>query len=90
MTIILMENVPEKIRGECTRYLLEVKTGVFLGNISKVVRDILWEHICKSCTNGNAVMAYSASNEQSFELEMYGNPHYRVIDLDGIKLIQHQ
>ena len=90
MTIIVMESVSEKIRGECTRYLLEIKPGVFLGSITKIVRELLWQQICDSCTDGGAIMAYSASNEQGFNLQIYGNTNYQVIDMDGLKLIQHQ
>jgi CRISPR-associated protein Cas2 len=83
-----MENVPESLRGECTRFMLEIKAGVFLGSISAAVRELLWEKVKANCDEGGAVLAYSAQKEQGFELEMWGNPHRTVIDLDGIFLIK--
>ena len=88
MTVIVMENVPESLRGECTRYLLEVKAGVFLGSITAVVRDFLWKTVCNRCGQGGAILIYSYPNEQGFVLEMQGNPRRKVIDLDGLSLIQ--
>ncbi|MCH4207397.1 MAG: type I-E CRISPR-associated endoribonuclease Cas2e [Solobacterium sp.] len=88
MTIIVMDNVSTSTRGECTKYLLEVKTGVFVGNITSVVRELVWQKIQRNCANGGAILIYSMANEQGYELEMFGDPRKKVIDLDGIKLIQ--
>lgn len=83
-----MENVPESLRGECTRYLLEIKAGVFVGSITAIVRELLWETVCARCQEGGAILIYDYPNEQGFVLEMHGNPHRKVIDLDGLSLIQ--
>lgn len=90
MVLITMENVPESLRGECTRYLLEIKAGVFLGSISAAVRELLWEKVKERCGDGGAVLAYSAQTEQGFMLEMWGNPRRKVVDLDGLFLIQYK
>jgi CRISPR-associated protein Cas2 len=83
-----MENVSESLRGECTRFMLEIKAGVFLGSISAAVRELLWEKVKEGCDSGGAVLAYAAQTEQAFKLEMWGNPHRTVIDLDGVFLIE--
>ena len=90
MVLISMENVSESLRGECTRYMIEIKAGVFLGTISASVRDLLWEKVKDGCVEGGAVLAYSARTEQGFMLEMWGNPRRKVEDLDGIFLIKTQ
>ncbi len=87
MTMIVMENVPEGLRGECTRFLLELKAGVFLGTVSATVRTLLWEKIKEECRSGGAILVYSYPNEQGFVLEMWGDPRRKVVDLDGISLI---
>ena len=33
MVVIVIDNAPEKLRGELTRWLLETKPGVFVGKI---------------------------------------------------------
>lgn len=90
MVLITMENVTERLRGECTRYLLEIKTGVFLGTINAPVRELLWKKIIESNDAGGAVMAYSAQTEQGFSLKMHGNPRKKVVDIDGLFLIETQ
>ena len=83
-----MENVTERLRGECTRYLLEIKTGVFLGTINATVRELLWKKITESGDAGGAVLAYSAQTEQGFLLKMHGNPRKKVVDIDGLLFIE--
>ena len=34
MVVLTMDSASESLRGECTRYLIEIKTGVFIGTIS--------------------------------------------------------
>jgi len=90
MVMITMENVTERLRGECTRFLLEVKTGVFLGTINATVRELLWKKITESGEAGGAVLAYSSQTEQGFSLVMHGDPKKKVKDIDGIFLIETQ
>ncbi len=89
MTVILMENVPEALRGHCTRFMLEVKAGVFLGTVTATVRDLLWERVCGQCGQGAAILIYSYPNEQGFELKMHGTPRRSVADFDGLYLIKN-
>ena len=83
-----MENAPIGLRGELTRWLLEIKAGVFVGNISASVRDKLWEKVLGKEDDTSALMLFSAKNEQGFDIKMSGEPHRSVIDIDGLKLIK--
>lgn len=42
MVVIVLEKVPRGLRGELTRWLVELDTGVFVGQLSATVRDLLW------------------------------------------------
>ncbi len=88
MVIFTLDAAPSAIRGELTRWFLELKPGVFVGNVNKRIRELLWERICKTVNVRGAVMVFSTNNEQGFELEIYGSPGRTVIDLDGIQLIK--
>ena len=90
MTLITMENVPESLRGECTRFLIEIKAGVFLGTISAAVRSLLWKKVKENAQSGVAILAYSYPNEQGFVLEMHGDPRRKIVDIDGLDLIQNR
>ncbi len=47
MTVLVMDRVAESVRGELTRWFLELKPGVFVGTVNARVRSLLWERICK-------------------------------------------
>lgn len=88
MVVIIMENVPESLRGELTRWMLEAKAGVFVGTISAAVRDRLWVKVCKGAKGGGVLLIYSSNTEQGFVMESYGDPRRNVIDLEGIFLVK--
>ncbi len=88
MTILVMENVSASLRGECTRWMLEVKAGVFIGTISAAVRDRLWEMVKSRAENGSCLLAYTTNNEQGYRMELCGDPKRGIVDLDGLQLIK--
>lgn len=88
MVVIVMENGSPRLRGELTRWVLEAKPGVYVGNVSAMVRERLWKKICGEKPEVNALLIYSASCEQGFRMEMHGDPRRRVIEMEGIQLIK--
>lgn len=86
MVVFVMTNVSESIRGALTRWVMEVKAGVFVGNINKTVRDSLWDKLKKENVS-NALMIYNFNNEQGFNIEMLGEPYRYVKDYEGILLV---
>lgn len=87
MTVIVMECAPESVRGELTRWFLELKPGVFVGNVNVRIRELLWKRICETDAATGSVMFFSAPNEQGFEMKVFGDPKRKVIDFEGIQLI---
>ena len=90
MVVMILEKVPESLRGELTRWMLEVSTGVFIGSLSASVRDLLWEKCVKRAVTGRCCQAYRMNNEQGFEVRMAGDSVRNAIDLDGLTLITEQ
>lgn len=88
MIVITMTNCPPKLRGDLTKWLFEIDTGVYVGNVSARVREAIWERICENIGDGRATMVYSAKNEQHLEFRTH-NTTWRVRDLDGIKIMMH-
>ena len=88
MVIITMDNAVERLKGECSRYMMEIKAGVFVGTMSSVVRDRLWNTIVESGDAGGAVMVFSAPTEQGFLIRTVGDPDRAVVDIDGLFLIK--
>lgn len=88
MVVLLLESVPARMRGELSRWMIEPRVGVFVGNISAMVRDKLWEHLVKQEPTGGLMMLYSAKTEQGFAIRVSGDTTRRVVDMEGLFLIQ--
>lgn len=87
MMMIVLQNVPKRLRGELTRWLLEPFPNVFIGHVSARVRDFLWEKCKKECKNGGVVQAWNTNNEQHFTMRMDGNLKRSVVDMEGLQLV---
>jgi len=84
MVVFILERVPVSVRGELTRWTLELKAGVFIGNISALVRDLLWEKIGASLRGGSAVLIQSSDGEQGFAIRYSGEPSSKMRDFEGL------
>ena len=81
-----MTNCPPKLRGDLSKWLCEINTGVYVGQVSARVREAIWDRICENVGDGQATMVYSFANEQRFEFRTH-NTTWKVRDFDGIKLM---
>ncbi len=52
MMVLVLERVPPSLRGELTRWLLELRAGVFVGTVSALVRERLWQLACERMGEG--------------------------------------
>ncbi len=59
MIVIALSCCPNKLRGDLTKWLMEIDTGVYVGQVSARVRDGLWNRVCENAGRGKAVMVYS-------------------------------
>ena len=87
MVVMILEKVPKSLRGELTRWMLEVSTGVFAGSMSATVRDLLWEKCVEKSRAGRCCQLYRTNNEQGFAIRMHGDSNRQVTDFDGLMLI---
>ena len=87
MVVLVTEGLKPGFRGELTKWLLEAKSGVFVGTVSAAIRDILWDKVAEQ-TVGSAVLIYSSDTEQGFGMRMCGTPTRSVVDIEGILLIK--
>ncbi len=86
MTIIVVANCPPALRGDLTKWLIEVNTGVYVGNVSARVREELWKRVREHIRTGQATLVYSANNEQNMEFRVHNTVRVPV-DYDGITLM---
>jgi CRISPR-associated protein Cas2 len=87
MIIVYITNSPYSLKGELSKWLSEINTGVYIGKVSATVRDDLWNRICKYVKDGQATMVYSTNNEQGFAFKVH-NTSWNPIDYDGITLMK--
>lgn len=86
MTVIVLTACPAGLRGDLTRWLLEIAPGVFVGHVSSRVRERIWVRIKAFAKSGRAIMVYSAANEQHMAFEVH-QPDWQPVDCDGLELI---
>ncbi len=87
MLVIVVENVPSRLRGRLAIWLLEIRAGVYIGNYSKRVREHIWEQVKVGLGDGNAVMAWRVNNEAGFDFVTLGVNRRIPVELDGAKLV---
>lgn len=87
MLVIVLENAPPRLRGRLAIWLLEIRAGVYVGNYAAKVREYIWEQIGEGIEDGNAVMAWRASNEAGFDFVTLGQNRRIPVDVDGAKLV---
>ena len=86
MVLLLLERVKPSLRGMLTRWLLQPRAGVFVGNVSAMVREKLWERVLREKGTGAVIMIYSSNTEQGFAIRTYGKTTRRIEDFDGLLL----
>jgi CRISPR-associated protein Cas2 len=87
MLVIVVENVPPRLRGRLGTRLLEVRAGVYVGKASRRLRERIWEEITVGLGSGNAVMVWRVATEQGFDLQTAGTNRREPVDWQGLRLV---
>ena len=87
MTVIVTEAIPPRLRGRLAIWLLEVRAGVFIGDISRRVRETLWHYMEADLGDGNIVMAWATNTESGFDFQTMGANRRIPVDFDGLRLV---
>lgn len=86
MIVLVLSACPVGLRGYLTRWLLEVSAGVFVGKVSRRVRERIWERTTQQVKTGRAILVYSARTEQGLGFATHGH-HWEPVDVEGISLM---
>lgn len=86
MVVVTLTDCPPRLRGDLSKWLLEINTGVYVGKVSARVREELWERICENILHGRATMVYNTNNEQGMAFRVH-NTTWKPIDFEGITLM---
>ncbi len=85
---MMVERVPTSLKNALSRWLIEPRTGVFIGNPSARVRDELWEKALVAAPEGTALQIWSAKTPQGFTYRQHNTKDREFIDLEGLSLIR--
>ncbi len=88
MVVMVLETVPVSLRGELTRWLVEPHPGVFVGQVSAMVRDRLWTKCTQRKHKGGVVQVWSTNTEQGFRMRAFGATRREIVDFEGLQLVR--
>lgn len=87
MIVLCVTNCPPALRGDLSKWMNEVNTGVYVGKLNAKVRDELWDRVCDHIKNGQATMVYSTNNEQGYAFRTH-HTAWIPVDYEGITLMK--
>ena len=87
MVVLVLTACPPGLRGDVSRWLLEIAPGVFVGRLSARVRELLWDRVVTLVKGGRAIMVCSARNEQHLAFKVH-QPDWQPVDCEGVELIR--
>lgn len=86
MIVLVLAACPAGLRGQLTRWLLEISPGVFVGRVSTRVRELLWSRVKELSREGRAIMVFQARNEQRLDFLVHRSD-WVPVDREGVRLI---
>jgi CRISPR-associated protein Cas2 len=87
MLVIVVENAPPRLRGRLAIWLLEVRAGVYVGKVSRRIREMIWDSVEVGLEGGNAVMVWTTNTESGFDFVTLGANRRIPVEMEGIKLV---
>ncbi len=86
--VLISPAIPDHVRGYISRFLIEPRPNIFVGNCSPRVRDAIWERVCSVDGSRNVTLVHSApQEEQGFNMWFHGPDSPESVDLDGLLLV---
>lgn len=85
--VVNAEAIPDHLRGYTSRFLVQIAPNLFVGKVSRLVADALWEDLCSHASTGQITMVRSTANyETGFEILSHGGNGVDIHDFDGVQL----
>lgn len=86
LTVITLKKSPPSLRGDLTKWMQEISTGVYVGNFNTKIREKLRARVVESVGSGEATMTYAYRNEIGYKFETH-NSNRIPMDFEGIPLV---
>jgi CRISPR-associated protein Cas2 len=86
MMVLVLSACPAGLRGHLTRWLLEISPGVFVGNVTRRVRELMWEETVANIHGGRAILVWQSNTEQRLSFLVHGH-QWEPTDFEGLTLM---
>lgn len=95
MTTVVTRDVPARFRGFLASVMLEIAPGVYVApKQTKAVRERVWKVLSEwydASGQGALVMTWRDNNQPGqLAIQNLGDPPKKIVDLDGVLLVQHE
>ena len=80
--------MPTSLRNTLSRWLIEPRAGLFVGNPSARIHDELWKKIVSKAPEGSALQIWSAQTTQGFAYRQHNPIHREMVTIDGLNLVR--
>ncbi|MFB9777953.1 type I-E CRISPR-associated endoribonuclease Cas2e [Brevibacterium otitidis] len=87
MIVLVLSACPQGLRGSLTKWMYEVTSGVFVGNVSARIRHQLWDEVHEHAGTGRAILIWSSDGEQRMRFAVKDHS-WIPVDLDGLTLMR--
>lgn len=85
-TVITLTRTPPSLRGDLSKWMQEIATGVYVGNFNVRIRERLWERVLENIGSGEATISYEKRNEIGYHFKSFQTER-EMIELEGIPLV---
>lgn len=86
LTVVTLTNAPNSLRGDLTKWMQEIATGVYVGNFNVKVREKLRSRILENIGDGQATISYAYRNEIGYKFDTI-NTQREYLDFEGLPLV---
>lgn len=90
LVVIEVERAPRRLLGMLHRSMLELRAGMFAGNLPKRMIDDIWQYVTESTGNCNAVLVESVANEHGVLIRTHGANRRQITDNFGLPLMTYR
>ena len=88
MTVLIIEKAPDRLRGRLTLWMSEIKTGIYVADFNRKLREWIWKTVKENIGHGSALIVWATSRaEFGYDMASIGFTQMEIVEIDGIKYI---
>lgn len=89
-TVLDLVGACEQVNGRLQRRMLELRPGLFVGNLPVKIRDEIWMMILEDRAILSGIMIYPSRQEGGYALRSMGARRREPVEHDGVWLMRYR